>query len=248
MRSPAGCCTNARRPVPRATSSWPTAGATSSPHSASRSATRRRARSSSAARCRLSDPLRPQPGAGGHEGPPAGAAGLGYPGELDWLGDVQRRAGSPPARLAELCGSSDHQGVCAEAEPYPYADPDGLLAADDALVVCLDQVQDPHNLGAVCRVAEAAGAAGVVIPERRAAEVTPGRLQGLGGRSRAPARGTGAQPGRLAGRRQGGRGCGCTARPRRGATPSRPDRLVGAGGARAGLRGRGHPAARCGGL
>ena len=51
--------------------------------------------------------------------------------------------------------------------------PDALLAADDALVVALDEVQDPHNLGAVCRVAEAAGAAGVVIPERRAAEVTP---------------------------------------------------------------------------
>jgi 23S rRNA (guanosine2251-2'-O)-methyltransferase len=48
-----------------------------------------------------------------------------------------------------------------------------LLAAGDALVVCLDEVQDPHNLGAVCRVAEAVGAAGVVIPERRAAEVTP---------------------------------------------------------------------------
>ena len=60
-------------------------------------------------------------------------------------------------RLEELCGSPDHQGVCAEAEPYPYADAGALLAADDALVVCLDQVQDPHNLGAVCRVAEAAG-------------------------------------------------------------------------------------------
>jgi 23S rRNA (guanosine2251-2'-O)-methyltransferase len=40
-------------------------------------------------------------------------------------------------------------------------------------VICLDEVQDPHNLGAVCRVAECAGAAGVVIPERRAAAVTP---------------------------------------------------------------------------
>ena len=47
-----------------------------------------------------------------------------------------------------------------------------LLEADDALVVALDQIQDPHNLGAVCRAAEVAGAAGVVIPERRAASVT----------------------------------------------------------------------------
>ncbi len=75
--------------------------------------------------------------------------------------------------LERLCGSADHQGVCAEVDPYPYADADDLLDAADALVVCLDEVQDPHNLGAVCRVAESAGAAGVVIPERRSAEVTP---------------------------------------------------------------------------
>jgi 23S rRNA (guanosine2251-2'-O)-methyltransferase len=75
--------------------------------------------------------------------------------------------------LAEICGSDDHQGICAEVEPYPYAAPDTLLAPDDALVVCLDEVQDPHNLGAVCRVVESAGGTGVVIPERRAAEVTP---------------------------------------------------------------------------
>jgi 23S rRNA (guanosine2251-2'-O)-methyltransferase len=74
--------------------------------------------------------------------------------------------------LERRCGTAEHQGICAEAEPYPYADADLMLAAEDALVVCLDQVQDPHNLGAVCRVAEAAGAAGVVIPERRSVEVT----------------------------------------------------------------------------
>ena len=77
------------------------------------------------------------------------------------------------AELTGLAGSSDHQGVCVEAEPYPYADAAQLLAADDALVVALDQVQDPHNLGAVARVAESAGAAGLVVPERRSAEVTP---------------------------------------------------------------------------
>jgi 23S rRNA (guanosine2251-2'-O)-methyltransferase len=75
--------------------------------------------------------------------------------------------------LESLCGSAEHQGVCAEVERYQYAESSELLTADDALVVCLDEVQDPHNLGAVCRVAEAAGAAGVVIPERRSAEVTP---------------------------------------------------------------------------
>ncbi len=78
-----------------------------------------------------------------------------------------------PAELERLCESPEHQGVCADAGPYPYADSTRLLEDEDGLVVCLDEVQDPHNLGAVCRVAESAGATGVVIPERRSAEVTP---------------------------------------------------------------------------
>jgi len=78
-----------------------------------------------------------------------------------------------PEEIERLCGSPDHQGICAEVAPYPYADADSLLDSPDALVVCLDEVQDPQNLGAVCRVAESAGAAGVVIPQRRSAEVTP---------------------------------------------------------------------------
>jgi 23S rRNA (guanosine2251-2'-O)-methyltransferase len=88
-----------------------------------------------------------------------------------WLGEAAVRAAGE-AEIERICGSPDHQGVCAEVDPYPYSDPADLLLAEDALVVCLDQVQDPRNLGAVCRVAECAGAAGVVIPERRAAEVT----------------------------------------------------------------------------
>jgi 23S rRNA (guanosine2251-2'-O)-methyltransferase len=74
--------------------------------------------------------------------------------------------------LQRLCGSPNHQGVVAEVDPYPYADPNALLRREGALLVALDQVQDPRNLGAVCRSAEFAGAAGVVVPERRAAEVT----------------------------------------------------------------------------
>lgn len=74
--------------------------------------------------------------------------------------------------LTRLAGSPDHQGVVAEVDPYPYADPTSLLAADDSFVIALDEVQDPHNLGAICRSAEAAGAAGVVICERRAVGVT----------------------------------------------------------------------------
>jgi 23S rRNA (guanosine2251-2'-O)-methyltransferase len=77
-----------------------------------------------------------------------------------------------PAELERLCGSPDHQGVCAEADPYPYAGAAELLAAPDPVIVALDEVTDPQNLGAICRTAECAGATGVVIPERRSAEVT----------------------------------------------------------------------------
>jgi 23S rRNA (guanosine2251-2'-O)-methyltransferase len=85
---------------------------------------------------------------------------------------VWRSPQTSPAELERLCGSPDHQGVVAEVDPYPYGDAEGMLRRPDALIVALDQVQDPRNLGAVCRSAEAAGAVGVVIPERRAAMVT----------------------------------------------------------------------------
>jgi 23S rRNA (guanosine2251-2'-O)-methyltransferase len=74
--------------------------------------------------------------------------------------------------LERLCGSPDHQGVVAEVDSYPYGDPGGMLRREDALLVALDQVQDPRNLGAVCRSAEFAGATGVIVPERRSAAVT----------------------------------------------------------------------------
>lgn len=77
----------------------------------------------------------------------------------------------PAQELERLCGSAQHQGLVCEAGPYPYADAAALLEPADALVVVLDQVQDPQNLGAVCRSAECAGAAGVVLPERRSAQV-----------------------------------------------------------------------------
>lgn len=78
-----------------------------------------------------------------------------------------------PEQLAALSGTDEHQGVCAEVSEFRYADAVDLLAADDALVLVLDEIQDPHNLGALARVAECAGAAGMVIPERRSAGITP---------------------------------------------------------------------------
>jgi 23S rRNA (guanosine2251-2'-O)-methyltransferase len=85
---------------------------------------------------------------------------------------VWRAPETSAEELERLCGSPDHQGVVAEVDPYPYADRKALLRKEGALIVALDQVQDPRNLGAVCRSAELAGAAGLVIPERRAVEVT----------------------------------------------------------------------------
>lgn len=89
-----------------------------------------------------------------------------------WLKQAQARIVTGE-EIERRCGSTAHQGVCADAGPYRYCSAEQLLAGSEPLIVALDQVQDPQNLGSICRTAECAGAAGVVIPERRAAEVTP---------------------------------------------------------------------------
>lgn len=86
---------------------------------------------------------------------------------------VLRAPETPASELEALAGSPDHQGVVAEVDLFGYGDGNEILGEGDALIVVLDQIQDPRNLGAVCRSAEAAGARAVVIPERRAASVTP---------------------------------------------------------------------------
>lgn len=80
------------------------------------------------------------------------------------------------ADLTRLCGIDHHQGVALKVEPFPYADLDDVLAdlkgSNDGLILVLDSVQDPHNLGALIRSAACAGAHAVVIPKDRAAGVT----------------------------------------------------------------------------
>ena len=92
-----------------------------------------------------------------------------------WLREVQglRIQVVPERRLNEAAQTRDHQGVVAFCEPYRYADAYELAKAKRPLIACLDQVTDPHNLGAVCRSAEGAGATGVVITEHKSARVTP---------------------------------------------------------------------------
>jgi 23S rRNA (guanosine2251-2'-O)-methyltransferase len=93
---------------------------------------------------------------------------------LDWAAEMPgprpdvRHAS--PAQLTSMSGSPDHQGMVAAVDPYSYTELEDMLHAF-TLLVALDEVQDPHNLGAIIRTAEGAGA-GVVIPRHRAAEVT----------------------------------------------------------------------------
>jgi 23S rRNA (guanosine2251-2'-O)-methyltransferase len=91
---------------------------------------------------------------------------------LPWLGEGPRIQVHKERDLTQAAGTADHQGVVAWCEPYPYADAWELAAAERPLLVCLDQVTDPRNLGAVVRSAAGAGATGVVVPEHRAARVT----------------------------------------------------------------------------
>ena len=87
------------------------------------------------------------------------------------------------ARIEELTRSGAHQGVVARVEPYPYSVLDEILAAPDPLIVVLDGVTDPRNLGAVLRAADGAGASGVVIPKDRAVGVTAAAVKASAGAS-----------------------------------------------------------------
>ncbi len=89
-----------------------------------------------------------------------------------WLAGVEVRMATAE-EIERRCGSAAHQGLSAQVGSYPYVSAEELLLGEEPLIVALDQVQDPQNLGSICRTAECTGASGVVIPERRAAEVTP---------------------------------------------------------------------------
>lgn len=83
--------------------------------------------------------------------------------------------------LDQLTGSNEHQGAAALVEAPRYAALDELAAGE--LLVVLDEISDPRNLGAVLRSAAAAGASGVIIPRHRAAELTPAAVKASAGLS-----------------------------------------------------------------
>jgi 23S rRNA (guanosine2251-2'-O)-methyltransferase len=91
-----------------------------------------------------------------------------------------RRIGVPVrflqrTELDRMAGNAAHQGVVAVTSAKQYSDLDDVIGAKRgrySFIIVLDGVEDPHNLGAVLRTADAAGADGVIIPERRAAPVT----------------------------------------------------------------------------
>jgi len=87
------------------------------------------------------------------------------------------------SQVEELARGGVHQGVVARVGAYPYTDLDEVLAAPEQLIVLLDGVTDPRNLGAILRVADGAGASGVVIPKDRAAGITPIAVKASAGAS-----------------------------------------------------------------
>jgi 23S rRNA (guanosine2251-2'-O)-methyltransferase len=81
----------------------------------------------------------------------------------------------PRTELDRMAGTAAHQGVVAVTSAKQYNDLNDVIAAkrgEYSLIVVLDGIEDPHNLGAILRTADAAGANGIVIPERRSAVVT----------------------------------------------------------------------------
>ena len=80
-------------------------------------------------------------------------------------------------RLDQLSATGHHQGVIAQAAAYSYSTVDEILEAarekgEEPFLILLDNIEDPHNLGAIIRTANLAGAHGVIIPKRRAAGLT----------------------------------------------------------------------------
>lgn len=109
------------------------------------------------------------------------------------LEEIERRAKeegvpferAPKRTLDAKSERGAHQGVIADAKPYPFASLDAVLTTAEgkptSLIIALDHVTDPGNLGAVVRTAEVVGADGVLVAKRRSAAVTPAAYKSSAG-------------------------------------------------------------------
>src|SRR5690554_5957004 len=89
-------------------------------------------------------------------------------------------------RLDEISQSGVHQGVIAYVTPYSYVEVEDILAqardkGEDPFLIILDEITDPHNLGAIIRTAECSGAHGIIIPKRRSVGLTPAAIKASAG-------------------------------------------------------------------
>jgi 23S rRNA (guanosine2251-2'-O)-methyltransferase len=110
------------------------------------------------------------------------AAGLGHDPRLDELARLAPIEVVPPERL-EAIAAGVHQGVAAELKPRREWTLKDLLATSPTLLVALDGIMDPQNLGAILRSAEVAGADGAIIPEHRSAPLSPAAVKASSGAS-----------------------------------------------------------------
>lgn len=110
------------------------------------------------------------------------ASGLGYDPRLDELARLAPVEVVPPERL-DAIASGVHQGVAAELKPRRVWTLKELLATNPTLLVALDGIMDPQNLGAILRSAEVAGADGAIIPEHRSAPLSPAAVKASSGAS-----------------------------------------------------------------
>ncbi len=114
-----------------------------------------------------------------------GSSTSGIPGEIASRARLRGIRVTEVSRQAlDAVGPVNHQGVVAEVDPYAYAELDDLLAdnlPDDALLLVLDHLQDVQNMGTLLRTAEAMGVLGVILPDRRSAEITPAAVNASAG-------------------------------------------------------------------
>ena len=117
--------------------------------------------------------LRRRPGSVQHIWTLDGASSAGLRRLLTRAGELGVGSSETSAEhLSDLCGSSRHQGIVAVAGEYSYVYIDELLS-DDALLLVVDSITDPQNLGAMIRSAVALGATGMIITKDRCAQITP---------------------------------------------------------------------------